>query len=205
MCHREAHKRLPAVSRNNPRMSVPYGPARSLRRANDMTPSSRRDLLILSLVALISACNGEVNNEPRGSNSTGGTSLVGGVISTGGTSLVGGVTSTGGTSLVGGVTSTGGTSPVGDATSTGGTSSAGGANSSGGFTSTSTDRNAQLTASCLASGGVVMSAQCCAEDLDFHAACNTTGPCSCGPFNSVPKLVCRCATGCFDGTKCVSH
>ena len=94
---------------------------------------------------------------------------------------------------------------TGGASASGGASATVGTASIGGTTSTSTDRIAQLTASCTASGGEVVSAQCCILTDDFPAGCNTTGPCSCGPGHTKDTRLCNCATGCFDGTRCVGQ
>ena len=68
------------------------------------------------------------------------------------------------------------------------------------------DRVAQLTTSCLASGGGVFTSQCCTATGDFPRTCNNIGACSCGPGYTKETVQCECPpNGCFDGTSCVSN
>ncbi|MFI5395426.1 MAG: choice-of-anchor Q domain-containing protein [Candidatus Binatia bacterium] len=58
---------------------------------------------------------------------------------------------------------------------------------------------------CLASGGTVTTATCCASTNDFPDTC-AIGACGCPPDASHEVRVCDCGTGsCFDGTGCVSQ
>lgn len=58
---------------------------------------------------------------------------------------------------------------------------------------------------CLASGGSVASALCCASAGDFPDTCGV-GACGCGPGASAEVHVCNCGAGsCFDGNQCVSR
>jgi hypothetical protein len=55
---------------------------------------------------------------------------------------------------------------------------------------------------CLATGGTVGHAQCCAGQPDFPNTCNV-GACGCAPSASNNVQVCNCPAGeCFDGTQC---
>jgi hypothetical protein len=57
---------------------------------------------------------------------------------------------------------------------------------------------------CLASGGTVGTALCCAANpTDFPNTCST-GACGCSPENSVEVQFCYCPSDtCFDGSACV--
>jgi hypothetical protein len=57
-------------------------------------------------------------------------------------------------------------------------------------------------AGCLATGGSVGTALCCASETDFPDTCGL-GACSCAPASSHDVQVCNCPAGkCFDGTQC---
>jgi len=58
---------------------------------------------------------------------------------------------------------------------------------------------------CLASGGTVTSAMCCASTGDFPDTCEV-GACGCSPDASHEVRACVCGTGtCFNGSACVSQ
>ena len=58
---------------------------------------------------------------------------------------------------------------------------------------------------CLASGGTVTTATCCASTGDFPDTC-AIGACGCPPDASHEVRVCNCGAGsCFDGTGCVGQ
>ncbi len=56
---------------------------------------------------------------------------------------------------------------------------------------------------CWATGGTVLSQQCCSSTEDFPNNC-VIGACGCAPEYSHPVRTCQCPEGhCFNGEKCV--
>jgi hypothetical protein len=61
-----------------------------------------------------------------------------------------------------------------------------------------------LAAACVASGGTVSTASCCASVTDFPNRC-LIGACSCAPSSSHEVQVCNCAgSKCWNGSSCAT-
>jgi hypothetical protein len=54
---------------------------------------------------------------------------------------------------------------------------------------------------CLAAGGTIRTATCCAGAGDFPNLCGI-GACGCAGEHSRPTRICVCPSGCFDGERC---
>lgn len=107
----------------------------------------------------------------------------------------------------GGPADGGDVSDAGAETDAGGTADAGTADAGTGDAGAAQDAAAAdggAAARCVASGGTVGTALCCASAGDFPNLC-LTGPCGCAPASSHSVMVCTCPGAmCFDATACTT-